>query len=68
MRPSFQVYPVAGVRMKMVKMVNFYSGNTMYVAEERLQEYLDAGHRMAEPEKPEKPEKPAKPKKRTAKK
>jgi hypothetical protein len=40
----------------------------MYVAEERLQEYLDAGHRMAGPEKPETPEKPAKPKKRTSKK
>ena len=52
----------------MIKMVNFYSGNTMYVAEERLQEYLDAGHRLAEAEKPAEPEKPTKPKKRTAKK
>jgi len=52
----------------MIKMINFYSGNTMYVAEERLHEYLDAGHRLAEAEKPAEPEKPTKPKKRTAKK
>lgn len=52
----------------MIKMISVYSGNTMYVAEERLQEYLDAGHRMAGPGKPETPEKPAKPKKRTSKK
>ena len=54
----------------MIKMISVYSGNTMYVAEERLAEYLEAGHRIAKAEEPKKPEpaEPVKPKKRTAKK
>ena len=29
----------------MVKLINIYTGTEMYVAEERMQEYLDAGHK-----------------------
>lgn len=46
----------------MVKMINCYLGNKMYVAEDRVQEYLERGHRLAEApqEKPVKavPKKP----------
>ena len=52
----------------MIKMVNFYSGGTTYVAEGRLAEYIEAGYRIAEePKKPE-PAESVKPKKRTEKK
>lgn len=30
----------------MVKMINIYTGSVMYVAEDRVQKYLDAGHRQ----------------------
>ena len=32
----------------MVKMINAFVGTEMYVAEDRVQEYLDRGHRIAE--------------------
>ena len=32
----------------MVKMINGLFGNDMYVAEDRVEEYLKAGHRLAE--------------------
>lgn len=30
----------------MVKLINWLTGNEMYVAEERLEEYLKAGHKL----------------------
>ena len=61
----------------MVKMFNANSGNVMWVADNRVEEYRAAGHRLAapvtekpaEPEPAEKPEKaPEKPKKAATKK
>lgn len=52
----------------MIKLISPYTGANTYIADNRLQEYLDAGYRMAGTGKPEAPEKPAKPKKRTSKK
>lgn len=44
-----------------VKMINGLFGNEMYVAEERVEEYLLAGHKLAEQPKPAKAKKaPAK--------
>lgn len=40
--------------MKMVKMINAHLGNEMWVAEDRVDEYLAAGHKLAEAPKPEK--------------
>lgn len=40
----------------MVKMINKHFGNEMLVAENRVEEYLSAGHKLAEQPKPkEKP-------------
>lgn len=40
----------------MVKMINALFGNEMYVSEDRVQEYLSAGHKLAdEPKKEVKP-------------
>ena len=49
----------------MVKMVNALFGNDMYVSEDKVPEYVSAGHKLADTPKPE--EKP-KSKKKTAKK
>ena len=47
----------------MVKFINAYTGTTMWVAEERVEEYKAAGHKpAAEPSKARKPA-PKKPKK-----
>lgn len=32
----------------MVKFINYYTGTTMYVAEDRVEEYVSAGHRLAD--------------------
>lgn len=48
----------------MVKMINALFGNEMYVSEDRVEEYVSAGHKLADT-----PEPKAKPKsKKTAKK
>lgn len=48
----------------MVEFVNKLTGTTMWVAEDRAEEYRAAGHELAAPAKPEKPaKKPAKKKK-----
>ena len=48
----------------MVKMINKHFGNEMLVAESRVEEYVSAGHKLADTPKPK-----AKPKsKKTAKK
>lgn len=48
----------------MVKFINYFTGNEMYVAEDRVEEYKKAGHKLAsEPVKEPKPVK-----KQTAKK
>ena len=40
----------------MVKFINYYTGTTMYVAEDRVEEYVSAGHKLADAPKPkEKP-------------
>ena len=40
----------------MVKMINATFGNEMYVSEERVEEYVSAGHKLADTPKPkEKP-------------
>lgn len=57
----------------MVKMINIYTGTTMYVAEDRVQEYIKAGHRevvkFVPATRPElKPEKKTTTKKRATKK
>ena len=45
----------------MIRMLNKVTGSTMWVHESRLEEYLEAGHRLASfPDKPE----PAEPVKR----
>lgn len=36
----------------MVKFINRYTGNEMFVAEDRVDEYKAAGHRLAEEKKP----------------
>lgn len=48
----------------MVKMINALFGNEMYVSEDRVEEYVSVGHKLADTPKPK-----AKPKsKKTAKK
>lgn len=42
----------------MVKFINYYTGTTMYVAEDRVEEYKKAGHKPAAERKPVEP-KPA---------
>lgn len=49
----------------MVKMINALFGNEMYVSEDRVEEYVSAGHKLADTPKPK--EKP-KSKTKTAKK
>lgn len=51
----------------MVKMINALFGNEMYVSKDRVQEYLSAGHKLADEPKPktEKPKSKARPKKTT---
>ena len=51
----------------MVKMINALFGNEMYVSEDRVQEYLSAGHKLADEPKPktEKPKSKARLKKTT---
>lgn len=44
----------------MVKMINALFGGEMWVAEDRVEEYLNAGHRLAEPPKAKPAKKPAK--------
>lgn len=43
----------------MVKFINYYTGTDMYVAEDRVEEYKKAGHKLAVEHKPAEP-KPAK--------
>lgn len=45
----------------MIKLINKFTGTEMYVAENRVQEYLAAGHKPAVvvPEAPPLPKKPA---------
>lgn len=57
----------------MIRMINMITGTPMWVHESRLEEYLEAGHKLASfPEKPAPTEPvkrpPAKKKKATAKK
>lgn len=48
----------------MVKMINALFGNEMYVSEDRVEEYVSAGHKLADTPKPkEKPKGKAKSKK-----
>lgn len=51
----------------MVKMINWYTGSEMYVAEDRVEEYKAAGHKIALPLVEKKPE-PKKARKKTTKK
>lgn len=45
----------------MVKMINALFGNEMYVSEDRVAEYVSAGHKLADTPKPkEKPKSKAK--------
>ena len=39
----------------MVKMINLYTGSVMYITKDRVQEYMNAGHKIAAPAAPEKP-------------
>ena len=39
----------------MIRMVNRLTGGDMWVHEDRVEEYLAAGHTLAAPPKPEKP-------------
>ena len=56
------------MRCKMVKLINIYTGTEMYVAEDRVQEYIDAGHKEVLKIVPAKrPEKKTVSKKRTRK-
>lgn len=51
----------------MVKMTNKLTGSTMWVADNRVEEYKAAGHKLAAapaPKEPEKEETAAKPKKK----
>ncbi len=54
----------------MVKLINWLTGNEMYVAEERVEEYLSAGHRLAgkQPKTEKAAEQKPKSRKKTAKK
>lgn len=36
----------------MVKMINALFGNEMYVSEDRVEEYVSAGHKLADTQKP----------------
>lgn len=48
----------------MIKMINALFGNEMYVSEDRVEEYVSAGHKLADTPKPkEKPKGKAKSKK-----
>ena len=44
----------------MVRMISAFTGATMWVAEERIDEYLAAGHRLAVPPEPPAPATPVK--------
>ena len=44
----------------MIRMTNGITGSTMWVAEERLDEYLRAGHKLALPPEKEVPAEPVK--------
>lgn len=44
----------------MIRMINGITGSTMWVAEERLDEYLRAGHKLALPPEKEIPAEPVK--------
>lgn len=52
----------------MVEMINGFHGNKMYVAEDRVEEYLKAGHKLANVPKPAKAPAKKTPKKSTKKK
>lgn len=56
----------------MVKLINWLTGADMYVAEDRLEEYLKAGHKLPRNEEPKKApaaaEKKPSSRKKTAKK
>ena len=49
----------------MVKFINKHTGSVMWVADDRKEEYIEAGHKLASVPKAEEPEK--KPVKRTKK-
>ena len=44
----------------MIRMINVYSGSTMWVHDSRLDEYLKMGHKLAVPPEPAKPTEPVK--------
>lgn len=44
----------------MVKMINKHFGNEMLVAESRVEEYVSAGHKLADAPKADKPKSKAK--------
>lgn len=50
--------------MKKVKMLNSFFGNVMYVAEDRVEEYKSAGHRLADAPKPTESKPPKREKKK----
>lgn len=53
----------------MVKMINKHFGTEMFVAENRVEEYLSAGHKLADvPVMEEKPKRKESAKKKSAKK
>lgn len=52
----------------MVKFINWITGNEMYVAEDRVEEYLSAGHKLAGKQPEAKVEKPATAKPKSSKK
>lgn len=54
----------------MIKLISPYTGAKTLIANDRLQEYLDAGYRKVEAEqaKPAEPEKPVKQRKKAVKK
>ena len=49
----------------MVKMINKHFGTEMLVAESRVEEYVSAGHKLADTPKPEKPKGKTKSSKKT---
>ena len=54
----------------MIRMINGITGTTMWVSEDRLEEYLKAGHKLATPPVKPRPTEPVKgpPKKKAANK
>ena len=54
----------------MIRLINAFTGSTMWVSEDRLEEYLKAGHKLATPPVKPMPTEPVQrpPKKKAAKK